>query len=113
MVSARMGASQDTEGKRRKVDLDLYLRSPQAEYLERLMERRATDLSSVVRELVKQKMSAGTGEQKQSPRKVRKHIVIAPRLLAFVDAMAAREGLMRADVFRRLIDEARANEPTF
>jgi len=111
--------------RRQLVAVNLELRSSQKAYLEYLAEsesRRALagepdaedepSISLVLRRLFDRLMAAHPNPGKRTAKKQRSHVSLAAAHVEFIDAMAARAGVSRSDMARRLIDAAAANDET-
>jgi hypothetical protein len=92
--------------------LDLTLRSRQVQYLEYIAERDDLPLSHALEKVLSCAMSAEAPETSRRTVKIRKHFSLGVVHIEFLDTLAARLGLLRSDVARRLIDEARAKNQT-
>lgn len=94
------------------VDIDLTLRTSQVDYLEYLAECWEAPFSRALRRLIDSRIAAEMDAPSRPPRKFRKHVKLEAHHLTFIDKIAAREGLSRSDIARRLIDEARLEDQT-
>lgn len=88
--------------------IGLTLRTQQADYLERVAESEETSLSQAFGSIL-EAMAGETDIPAKSPTwRVRKHLVIDPRHQDVLNRLAAKWGLSKSDVARRLIDQASA-----
>jgi hypothetical protein len=94
------------------IDVDLTLRTQQADYLEYLADRDETNEAVAFRRILDKRMASQSGIPPSPPQKVRKHYTVMGYHLEFIDRMAAWWGLPRSDVVRRLIDEALSKDTT-
>ena len=102
-------ADQEPASRGEYTTLAVELRSPQLAYLEILSMRHDTSISLALARVI-DGMMARDLPQDGAPKavKVRKHMTISLRHLAFVDMLCLRLGLPRFDIIRRLIDEERS-----
>lgn len=88
--------------------VDVTLRSTQADYIAYLARREDISQSKALGLILEDWASKVPDGIRRAPRKARKHFWIKPHHLALLDTLAARWGLSRSDVARRLIDAAAA-----
>lgn len=85
------------------------LRSPHVQYLERIARQRGLSVSGAFGLIVEENAFSELPNAKP-PRKETKHLLINPKHAAILDKLAIRSGLYKADIARRLIDEAMVRE---
>ena len=95
--------------KKSGLTIDLSLRTPHVHYLEYLAEQHGLSVSGAFGFILEQHASLVMLNYKP-PRKRRKHLSIDPKHADILDRLAVRSGLLKADVARRLIDEAMAKD---
>lgn len=93
----------------RLVPIDLYLRPHQAAYITRLAERHDVPLSEAMRLLLDERFNSETELDKKP--NIRKHVTLADWHIDYVETLAADWGCQRPFVLRRVIDDARENDP--
>lgn len=105
------------------VALMIDLRSQQNDYLDYLAEKAAAralaggegddepNRSEALRQVLDRMMEAHPKPDKRMARKERRNFVLTTVHVAFVDGLAARAGISRSEMLRRLIDLAAANDP--
>ncbi len=91
---------------------DLTLRTQHVQYLEYIADRDDIPLSHALEKVLADAAAGDAPPNGRRTVKIRKHFSIAVAHVTFLDTMAARLGLWRSDVARRLIDEARAKDQT-
>jgi len=93
-------------------ELNVELLTPQTAYLEYLAERDGINLSEALGTIIVRIRSPQLCQSGASAKRDRRHLRIHPDHLARVDDIAARAGLPRSEILRRLIDEAAATDQT-
>lgn len=93
----------------RRSTIVIGLRTPHIHYLEYLAEQTGVSLSEAFGSVVEKQAALALLSYKP-PRKEKKHFVIDPRHAEILDKLAVKSGLFKADIARRLIDEALAND---
>jgi len=96
-------------GQGRKPTIDLDLRTPHIHYLEYLAEQTGLSLSDAFGTIIEKNAALALLTYKP-PRKEKKHFTIDPRHAEVLERLAVRAGLFKADIARRMIDEAIAND---
>ncbi len=94
---------------RRTTTIDISLRTPHVHYLEYLAEQQGLSVSGAFGFIVEKHAALALLTYKP-PRKEKKHLLIEPRHADILDKLAIRSGLFKADIARRLIDEAMAKD---
>lgn len=94
---------------RQTTTIDLSLRTPHVHYLEYLAEQHGLSVSGAFG-LILEKHTSLTLLSYKPPRKEKKHLLIDPRHAEILERLAVRSGLFKADIARRLIDEAMARD---
>lgn len=89
--------------------IDISLRTPHLHYLEYLAEQAGTSISGAFGVIVERHAAAALLTYKP-PRKEKKELSIDPRHAAILDKLAVKSGLFKADIARRLIDQAIAQD---
>lgn len=93
--------------------LQLYLRTPQIEYLERVAEREGEPVMFRVRAIINEAMArdaAAIHLFADATQKIRKSARLTRAQLTYIDRLVRKHGLQRSDIVRRLIDGAQARE---
>lgn len=89
--------------------IDVQLRAPHVHYLEYLAEQAGISVSSAF-ESILEKQAALALLAYKPPRKRRMSFSLNPKNAEVLDRLAVKAGLFKADIARRLIDEALAND---
>jgi hypothetical protein len=90
--------------------IQLTLRTNQVTYLEYLCERGRITIHQAFEQVIGAHRSDET-QANRPPRKERVDVWLSNDSLNFLDLLAARAGLERSDMARRLIDETQAADP--
>jgi hypothetical protein len=92
------------------VRVNLYLRSRQIQYLEYLAERHECALSHAVGRIVGRARQTTDLEVGRPAQKECRHFSLDQTHIGFIDLLAAKWGVNRSEVARRLIDDALARD---
>ena len=95
------------DGRKRRVEIGL--RSQHIHYLEYLAEQNGVSLSVAFSQIIS-RYAVTSSATRKPPRKRRQDVVLDSRHVALLDRLALEQGLFRADVARRLIDAAIAED---
>ena len=89
--------------------IDVHLRTPHVHYLEYLAEQTGVSLSGAFGSIIEKHAALALMSYKP-PRKEEKHLSIEPGHADILSKLAVQQGLRKADIARRLIEEAMASD---
>jgi hypothetical protein len=94
-----------TDVPRRAHHASLHLRVPHVRYLRYIADRDSIPISGAIAAIIAGHAEAAL-QDRRSVKKARQHFTIQEEHMELLDRLAARLGLTRSDMMRRLIDHA-------